>query len=79
MGVYGRAFLVHDMDAFTRAWYERELGRSAAQLAALDVSQPGRAPAPAALPPHNGYGSAEDALQNCVRLVSHGPAAGHEF
>ena len=68
VNVYGRAFLVYDMDDFTKTWYASKLGRGQAQLAALDISQPERLPGLVTLPPHNGYGSAEDALQEDASL-----------
>jgi hypothetical protein len=58
--VYGRPFLLHDADGFTKAWYAENMGCSAEELAAVEIAE---APEPLprlAFPPHNGYGSAED-------------------
>ncbi|GAB4821744.1 hypothetical protein N2152v2_008790 [Parachlorella kessleri] len=71
--VYGRDFFLYDCDDFTRTWSQEQMGMTDAELAPIDVSEP-RKPLPKpSLPPHNGYGSLEDSLQNCVKLVPTAP------
>lgn len=45
------------------------VGASDGEMAAIDVSEPTKPLPVPALPPWNGYGSPEDSLQNCIRLV----------
>eukprot|EP00879_Flechtneria_rotunda_P003529 GHRR01003761.1.p1 GENE.GHRR01003761.1~~GHRR01003761.1.p1 ORF type:complete len:637 (+),score=222.63 GHRR01003761.1:163-2073(+) len=71
--VHGRDFLLHDCDAFTRNWYQSELGYPPEALEPLTVAE-AIPPLPRpALPPYNGYGTLDDSKQNCVALVPKPP------
>ena len=65
--VFARELQLLDADPFTRSWYESNLGVTQPPAMAGPAQA---APRPkAALPPHNGYGSPEDSLRNCLSLV----------
>ena len=70
VNVYGRAFLIHDADAFTKRWYvENEGFDPIGDFPEVDVQEP-PAPIPQnAMPPYNGFGGLADSLQNCVALI----------
>ena len=52
---------------------QEHMGSSEEELAAIDVMEPVK-PAPVrSLPPHNGFGSAEDSAQNCLNLLPRPP------
>ena len=70
VNVYGRDFLIHDADAFTKRWYvENEGFDPVGDFPEVDVHEPS-APIPQnAVPPYNGFGGLADSLQNCVALI----------
>ncbi|KAL4458717.1 hypothetical protein ABPG75_013582 [Micractinium tetrahymenae] len=71
--ILGRQFLIYDCDAATRQWYTDRLGFSPEQLAPIDITEPAPQRRTPALPPHNGIGSPEDSMQNCLKLVPKPP------
>ncbi|CAG9464228.1 unnamed protein product [Pedinophyceae sp. YPF-701] len=73
ISVFGREFEIFDSDKFTRDWSIKNLGRTAAQTAPIDVRE--RAPTEDVLvvPPWNGYGSLADSMQNCLTLLPKPP------
>jgi hypothetical protein len=71
--VYGRVFLIHDADNFTKEWCIRHLGWAAEEVKAIDVSAPAPAPRERELPPYNGYGDPDDSAYNCKRLIPAAP------
>ena len=69
VNVYGRGFLIHDADNFTKAWYIQNEGYSEADFPPVDVEEE-ELPIPQnAVPPYNGFGGLADSLQNCVALI----------
>ena len=69
VNVYGREFLIHDADNFTKAWYIQNEGYSEADFPPVDVEEE-ELPIPQnAVPPYNGFGGLADSLQNCVALI----------
>lgn len=71
--VYGRDFLVHDCDDFTRHWYQETLGLPLDKLEVVPVAEAIKPLPVPALPPYNGYGSLEDSEQSCKNLVPKPP------
>ena len=56
VNVYGRGFLIHDADNFTKAWYIQNEGYSEADFPPVDVEEE-ELPIPQnAVPPYNGFG-----------------------
>jgi hypothetical protein len=71
--IFGRDFLLYNVDEFTKNFYKQNFGATDADFAPIDVDVPG-APAPEqALPPHTGIGSAEDAYLSCVTIAPKAP------
>jgi hypothetical protein len=70
VNVYGREFLIHDADAFTKRWYVENEGFDMTEdFPEVHVQEPS-APIPQnAVPPYNGFGGLADSLQNCVALI----------
>ena len=70
VNVYGREFLIHDADAFTKRWYVENEGFDMTEdFPEVHVHEPS-APIPQnAVPPYNGFGGLADSLQNCVALI----------
>ena len=64
MNVYGREFLIHDADAFTKRWYVENEGFDMTEdFPEVHVHEPS-APIPQnAVPPYNGFGGLADSLQ----------------
>eukprot|EP00899_Mesostigma_viride_P022957 jgi/Mesvir1/3846/Mv19812-RA.1 len=71
--VFGRSFFIHDCDDFTREHYIQKFGFTREDMMPIDVSEEAPALPQAAVPPHNGFGSREDTLQNCISLVPKPP------
>mmetsp|Transcript_68196 Transcript_68196/g.79370 ORF Transcript_68196/g.79370 Transcript_68196/m.79370 type:complete len:783 (+) Transcript_68196:59-2407(+) len=75
--VYARDYLVYDADAFTRSFMERKYGLVLPP--AMDITeilQRGRILLPPQIPPpHDGYGTEEDSLQNWKYLSLKPPKA----
>ncbi len=75
VNIYGRDFVIYDMDNFTKAFYYQNLGvtdftplRDENVLGTRSHAFPKME-----IPPYNGYGSLEDSLQNCLHLIPEPP------
>ena len=65
--VYGRTFLIHDADEFTKNFYVKNkipMGET------IDVEEEPVPLPQMEVPPYNGFGSREDSLQNCTNLIT---------
>lgn len=72
VSIYGRLFLVYDMDEFTREFYRQNFGVT--EFNPIDVAQcPQRRPQPE-IPPYTGIGSPEDSYLSCVSINPTAPA-----
>ena len=73
--LHSRRFFIYDADDFTRKFFMENLGRELAPP--FDIShienQGKKAPPVFVAPPHNGFGSEEDSLQNCRGLELRAP------
>ncbi|XP_073442508.1 EF-hand domain-containing protein 1 [Dendrobates tinctorius] len=69
--IMGRKFFLYDCDAYTRDFYQQNLGIP--DMAPVDVKKPWEEEAKQVIPPYNGYGLLEDSLQNCLTLVPKPP------
>jgi hypothetical protein len=70
VNVYGRDFLIHDVDAFTKRWYVQNEGFDPDEdFPEIEIHEP-QPPIPQnAVPPYNGFGGFADSLQNCASLI----------
>eukprot|EP00743_Colponemidia_sp_Colp-15_P000675 GILK01000751.1.p1 GENE.GILK01000751.1~~GILK01000751.1.p1 ORF type:complete len:637 (+),score=106.16 GILK01000751.1:110-2020(+) len=71
INVFERNFLIYDADAATRRFYEEHHGRTLQPSLAREKPQVGLPRMEP--PPHNGYGTEEDSLQNFYHLVPKPP------
>eukprot|EP00002_Diphylleia_rotans_P008038 TRINITY_DN1772_c0_g1_i1.p1 TRINITY_DN1772_c0_g1~~TRINITY_DN1772_c0_g1_i1.p1 ORF type:complete len:566 (-),score=119.53 TRINITY_DN1772_c0_g1_i1:135-1832(-) len=71
VNVFGRKFEIHDVDQFTRNYYEK-MGRDMTGLVEYKWEDAGGETVPA-LPPYNGFGNEEDTIGNCLLLMPKPP------
>jgi len=71
--VFGRDFLLYNVDDFTKNFYRQNFGATDADFTPIDVAVAPPAAAMPALPPHTGIGSAEDAYLSCVTIAPKAP------
>ncbi|XP_040283134.1 EF-hand domain-containing protein 1 [Bufo bufo] len=69
--ILGRKFFLYDCDAYTRDFYQENLGIQ--DMTPADVKKPKEEEVKQEIPPYNGYGLLEDSLQNCLTLVPKPP------
>lgn len=70
--LFGRCFLLHDCDAFTRKYYSDMLGTP--QLDAIPISTKVERSAPKyEIPPHIKFGSPEDTYASCLSFIPKPP------
>ena len=65
--IYGRRFLIYDIDNFTKSFYYQNFGIT--DFTPIEVDEKGQPLPKMEIPPYNGYGSLEDSLQNVVNLI----------
>lgn len=70
VNIYGRDFMIYDMDNFTKAYYYQNMGSTDFTPLRDEnvIGYQGKPHAKMEIPPYNGYGSLEDSLQNCIYL-----------
>jgi len=71
--VFGRHMLLTRADEYTRVYYKDTYGLSDADFEPIQESGREYVVPKAPLPPHNGYGSEEDSLENVKHLVPRPP------
>jgi len=71
--LFGRHFLLHDCDAFTRKYYSDVLGTSQADAIPIPARVERPAPAKCEIPPHIKFGSPEDTYASCLSFVPKPP------
>ncbi|XP_075717005.1 EF-hand domain-containing protein 1 isoform X2 [Rhinoderma darwinii] len=69
--ILGRKFFLYDCDAYTRDFYQENLGIQ--DMTPADVKKQKEEEVKQEIPPYNGYGLLEDSLQNCLTLVPKPP------
>jgi len=69
--IYGRRFLIYDLDDFTKRYYRECCGVT--DFTPIDVAGPAADVPKRILPSYNGFGSLEDSLQNCLTLMPKPP------
>ncbi|KAM3603090.1 uncharacterized protein V6R79_016425 [Siganus canaliculatus] len=69
----GRLFVLNDCDGFTKEYYEQN--HPDMEMQAIDAPYDSETPQKwkKEIPPYNGFGSAEDSLQNCFSLIPKPP------
>jgi len=71
--IYGRDFLLYNLDEFTKQFYRQNFGAAESDFEAVEVNLPkGKLPQPP-LPPHTGVGSAEDSYLSCIAISPKAP------
>lgn len=71
--IYGRRFLVYNMDDFTKNYYRKCYNITDFTPLDVTVAQP-KLPEKF-IPPYNGWGTLEDSLQNCMSFMPQPPKA----
>jgi len=70
--LFGRNILICDADNFTRQFYDKQ-GKALAPCIELAAEEANLPVLKFVIPPHNGIGTEEDSLQNCLQIRSKGP------
>ena len=71
--LYGRDFLVTEVDEFTKQFYRQNFNATEADFTPINVNPSTAARATRDRPPHNGIGTAEDAYLSCVYIAPKAP------
>lgn len=69
--IYGRKFLIHDADNFTKAFYYKNFGLT--DFNSVNVDQQKKPLPKMEFAPYNGLGTLEDSLQSCLSLIPQPP------
>jgi hypothetical protein len=67
INLYRRTIYIYDCDEFTQRFYQEYMGIDQ-QANRIDVADPPKTHQTLTPPPHNGIGSEEDSLENCLRI-----------
>ena len=68
--IFGRECLIYDCDDFTKRYYQEIYGYDQVPI---QLTKGDTKPPVFKIPPHNGFGSEEDSLQNCFNLQKKQP------
>ncbi|XP_071628495.1 EF-hand domain-containing protein 1 [Temnothorax longispinosus] len=71
--LFGRRFLLHDCDAFTRKYYSDMLGTPQPDAIPVPARVERQAPAKYEIPPHIKFGSPEDTYASCLSFIPKPP------
>jgi len=71
--IYGRDFLVTEVDEFTAQFYKQNFGLQDADFTPINTNPAAGSRPTQARPPHNGIGTAEDAYLSCVYIAPKAP------
>ncbi|CAM6035434.1 unnamed protein product [Sphagnum compactum] len=71
--IFDRDMLIHDVDEFTRNYYQKKYGYTEDMLEAVNVQEEGPILARMPMPEHNGFGSEADSYMNCISLIPKAP------
>ncbi|XP_076457113.1 EF-hand domain-containing protein 1-like [Babylonia areolata] len=71
VSIYGRRFLVYEVDNFTKAFYYHNFGIT--EFPSVDVKGGMKDLPKMEIPPYNNFGSLEDSLQSCLSLIPQPP------
>jgi len=72
VNIFGRKFLVYDMDKFSQEFYRSNFGVQ--DFDPIDVNDPAPQPVQSEVPPYNGIGSPEDSYLSCVSINPTAPS-----
>ena len=67
LNVFGRAILLCDLDEFTKTYYNVKY--SVQDFTPIPFPESPKKAVPREVPPYNGFGTEEDSLANCTRLI----------
>jgi len=73
VNVWGRKFVLCDMDDFTREFYKSKYGLNDSSFTPLQYKAPPVPKQDKEIPPFNGFGGEEDSLGNCFKLIPEPP------
>lgn len=73
MHIFGRDFLLYNLDDFTKQFYRQNFGAKEGDFAPVDVKLPAAQMPDQPLPPHTGVGSAEDSYLSCIAISPKAP------
>jgi hypothetical protein len=72
LNIYGRRFLLTDCDEFTKEYYKTKYGINSFNPVIYQKRQPG-INIERQYPPYNGFGSEEDSLSSCKKMIPEPP------